>query len=209
MTKTKQTNDVIAKPGGLSLRVLIVEDDTLVGLGLKSQLQAIGHTVVGHAGDSAQAADLYRAEKPDLVLVDIRLGKDDGIELADELLMIRPCPLIIVSAYSDKELIERAGEAGFYGYLIKPVSQQALAAQIEVAVKRFNEAEQLRADKAKLATDLENRKLMDRAKGILMKRTGLGEDDAHRRLQQESQRRRIPLPELCRRIIESDEVMGL
>lgn len=191
-----------------SLRVLIVEDDTLVGMGLKAQLQKLGHTVVGHAADATEATEMFGREQPDLVLMDIRLNDADGIDLASQLLRQRRCPMIIISAYSDKALIDRAAEAGVFGYLIKPVAEKSLEAQIEVALRRFQEQEQLRADKDKLAHDLETRKLMDRAKGILMKRAKLAEDEAHRRLQHESQKRRIPLAELCRRVIESDELMS-
>ena len=197
-----------AKRSEGALRTLIVEDDTLVGMGLKAQLQKLGHTVIGQAADANTALDLFRREKPDLVLLDIRLNGSDGIELAGQLLRERRCPMIIISAYSDKELIDRASAAGVFGYLIKPVSDPALAAQIEVAVRRFDETEQLRAENEKLQHDLETRKLMDRAKSILMKRAGLSEEEAHKRLQGESQKRRIPLADLCKRIIESDELMG-
>ena len=191
-----------------SLRVLIVEDETLVGLGLKSQLQRLGHGVVGQAANAAEATALFRKEKPDLVLMDIRLQGDDGIDLATRLLQERRCPMIIISAFSEKELIDRAGAAGVFGYLIKPVSEKALEAQIEVAVQRFDEAQQLRAEKDKLAHDLDTRRLMDRAKAILIKRARLSEDEAHRRLQQESQKRRVSMADLCKRIIESDELLG-
>lgn len=197
-----------AKTGGGMLRVLIVEDETLVGLGLKNSLVKLGHQVVGQAGTTAQAKDLFRTEKPDLVLMDVRLDDTDGIELAKQLLAERRCPMVVISAYSDRDFVERASAAGVYGYLIKPVSEPGLAAQIEVAVRRFEELELLRAEKDKAVQDLETRKLMDRAKAILMKRAGLSEDEAHRRLQQESQKRRMGLAELCRRIIDSDEVMG-
>lgn len=194
--------------GGGALRVLIVEDETLVGLGLKNLVAKLGHQVIGQVATAAEASDLFRAQKPDLVLMDVRLNGTDGIELAAQLLAERRCPMIIISAYSDPELLKRASAAGVYGYLIKPASEPALAAQIEIALRRFQEAEQLRADKDKLAQDLETRKLMERAKGILMKRAGLTEDEAHRRLQQESQKRRTNLAELCRKIIDSDEMMG-
>lgn len=190
------------------LRVLVVEDETLVGVGLRNQLQALGHEVVGQAATIDEAVTQFRAHQPDLVLVDIRLNGGDGIALAGQLLKERPCPMIVVSAYSDSELIERASAAGVYGYLIKPVSDKALEAQIEVAVQRFTDAQRLREENEKLLKSLETRKLVDRAKGILMKRAGLSEDEAHRRLQQESQTRRVNLADLCRRIIESDEVMG-
>jgi len=195
------------KSGG-GLRVLIVEDDTLVGMGLLRQLQKLGHTVVGQAANAAEAQQMFRSREPQMVLVDIRLGEDDGIELADNLLKQRRCPMIIISAFAEKDLIERATLAGVFGYLVKPVDDKTLAAQIEVAIGRFKEAESLRAETAKLSHDLKTRKVMDRAKGILMKRAHLTEEEAHRRLQVESQKRRLGMAELCQRIIESDEMMG-
>jgi len=189
------------------LKVLIVEDDTLVGMGLKTQLQNLGHEVTGQAGDAAEARTMFKNQRPDLVLVDIRLNGDYGIDLARELLGERRCPMIIVSAYSEKALIDRATAAGVFGYLIKPVSDRMLEAQIGVAIQRFGDAEQLRQEKEKLADDLETRKLVQRAKAILIKRARLTEEQAHRRLQQESQKRRIGIAELCKKVIESDEML--
>jgi len=190
------------------LRVLIVEDDTLVGMGLRSQLERLGHTVVGQAATGAEAADLFRSHKPDLVLMDIRLDDGDGIELAKALLAERRAPMIIISAYGGPELIGRASAAGVFGYLIKPVSVESVQAQIEVAVQRFREQEKLIAENEALAQTLEARKLVEKAKGIFMKRLGLSEADAHRRLQQESQRRRLGMAEIARKIIESEELLG-
>jgi len=200
MTTAQQSTD--------TLKVLIVEDDTFVGMGLNSQLVKLGHAVVGQAASPPEALTLFRAHSPDLVLLDIRLDGGDGIELAQTLTRHRRVPMIIISAYSDKALIERATAAGVFGYLIKPVSERSLAAQIDVAVQRFSEQEALRGEKEKLSHDLETRKLMDRAKSILMKRGGLSEDEAHRRLQQESQKRRLPLADICRRVIESEDLMA-
>src|SRR4029453_13189544 len=132
--------------GGTKPRVLIVEDDTLVGMGLKAQLERMGHAVTGQASTASEALAMYREHVPDVVLLDIRLNGDDGIEVARPLLRERRCPMVIVSSYSDRELIERASAAGVFGYLIKPVNAEALQAQIEVAVQRFNEQEQLAAE---------------------------------------------------------------
>lgn len=189
-----------------SLRVLIVEDDTLVGMGLRSDLEKLGHEVVAQAATAAEATEYYRQFNPDLLLLDIRLDGDDGIELALRLAAERRCPMLIVSAYSDAELIIRAGAAGVFGYLIKPVSDKALAAQIEVAFRRFHEHEQVLRERDRLVQNLESRKFIERAKGILMKRLKLEEPDAHRRLQLESQNRRISLMEVAKRIIESESL---
>jgi AmiR/NasT family two-component response regulator len=194
--------------GTTAYRCLIVEDDTLVGMGLQSQLEKLGHIVVAHAATDTEAEALFRDKQPDLVLMDVRLNHGDGVELAGRLLKIKACPIIIVSAYSDKELIDRATSAGVFGYLVKPVGAPSLAAQIEVAVARFREHMILLAEKEALAQNLEQRKVVERAKGILMKRLTLTEPEAHKRLQQESQKRRTSLVELAKKIIESEELLG-
>ena len=189
-------------------RVLIVEDDTLVGMGLKAQLERLGHSVVGQASTEPEALAMYREHRPDIVLLDIRLDDADGIDVAGQLLRERRAPMIIISAYSDKDLIDRASAAGVFGYLIKPANAEALQAQMEVAVRRFEEQERLTAEKRELEQTLEARKLVEKAKGIFMKRLGLDEPEAHRRLQQESQKRRIGIAELAKRVIESEEMLG-
>jgi two-component system, response regulator PdtaR len=189
-------------------RVLIVEDDSLVGIGLRAHLEKLGHEVIGEASKAGEAAALFLGKEPDIVLMDIRLDGIDGIELARQLLQQRRCPMVIISAFSDNQLIERASAVGVFGYLIKPVSAESLRAQIEVAVSRFEEHEKVLAEKAELAQQLETRKLVEKAKGIFMKRLNLDEAEAHKRLQLESQKRRIGLAELCRKIIESEDILG-
>lgn len=189
-------------------RVLIVEDDSMVGIGLRASLEKLGHQVIGEASTPGEAATLFLGKEPEVVLMDIRLQGIDGIELARQLLQQRSCPMVIVSAFSDNELIERASAVGVFGYLIKPVSAESLQAQIEVAISRFEEQQKLLAEKAELAQLLETRKLVEKAKGIFMKRLNLDEAEAHKRLQVESQKRRIGLAELAKKIIESDDIMG-
>lgn len=189
-------------------RILIIEDDTLVGIALQAQLEKLGHEIVGHASTAAQALSLYVDKQPDTVLMDVRLDRLDGIELARELLRQRRCLMIILSDLGDHELIARACDAGVFGFLIKPVSDEGLQAQIEVAARRFNEHEKLLVEKEQLAQTLETRKLVEKAKGIFMKRLNLSEPEAHKRLQQESQKRRISIADLARKIIESEELLG-
>lgn len=190
------------------LKILIVEDETMVGMGLQDQLTRLGHEVVGQAATAAEALAMFRDRQPDVVLMDVRLNGVDGIDLAVECLKIRRVPMIVISAYSDEAQVRRAAEAGVFGYLVKPVEQGQLAAQLEVAVTRFREAERLREEKEQLAATLETRKLVERAKGIFMRRLKLDEPEAHKRLQQESQKRRISLADLARKIIESEELLG-
>jgi response regulator NasT len=190
------------------LRILIVEDEALVGIGLKEQLSRLGHEVIGQAASAAEGLQKFRDLAPDILLLDVHLDGGDGIELARECQKIRRVPMVVISAYTDPELIRRAADAGVFGYLMKPVEQGQLAAQLEVAVQRFREGEQVRQEKEQLATTLETRKLVERAKGIFMRRLHLDEGEAHKRLQQESQKRRISLAELSRKIIESEELLG-
>jgi response regulator NasT len=183
--------------------VLIIEDDTLVGLGLRSYLEKLGHHVVGQAASSGEAIEMFRKHKPDLVMVDIRLDGADGIDLASRLLAERSCPMIVVSAYGEAELVSRAAAAGVFGYLIKPASRESLAAQIEIAVRRFDEREQLRTEKQQLAHTLETRKTVEKAKGVVMKRMALDEPTAHRWLQLECQKRRITIGDLAKEILNA------
>ena len=189
-------------------RAMIVEDETLVGMGLKAHLESLQFEVVGQASNAQEAIELFRQKHPDLILMDIKLDGSDGIELSKQLLAECNCAIVMVSAYSDPELISRASAAGVFGYLIKPVSRESLAAQIEVAMNRCREHHKLRFETQQLAQSLETRKLVDRAKGILMKRLNIDEPTAHRRLQQESQKRRINLAEVARKIIDSDKLLG-
>jgi response regulator NasT len=148
---------------------------------------------------------MFRSLKPDLVMVDVRLDGADGIDLAGRLLAERPCPMIVVSAYGDAELVSRAGAAGVFGYLIKPASRESLSAQIEIAVRRFDEREQLRSEKQQLSHTLEARKSVEKAKGVIMKRMGLDEPTAHRWLQTECQKRRMPIGDLAKEILASPQ----
>lgn len=203
-----RTNEQPGEAGAPKMRALIVEDDTLVGMGLRALLEKLGHRVIAQASNAEEATRFFREGKPELVLMDIRLDQTDGIELAGQLLAERRVPMIIVSAYSDQELIERAAAVGVYGYLVKPVAVESLAAQIGVALNRFSDHVKLMEENQNLVQTLETRKLVERAKGILMKRLNMAEPDAHRRLQQESQKRRISLSEIAKRIIESEELLS-
>ena len=181
---------------------LIVEDDTLVGMGLRTYLEELGFDVVGQAANGEQARLLMREKKPNLILMDIRLDDTDGIELAAEILQECSCAIVIVSAYSDAELIARAVAAGVFGYLIKPVSKDALAAQVRVAMQRWHDHEQLVKEKHELTQTLETRKLVDRAKGLLNEKMGLSEPDAFRWIQKASMDRRLTMQDVAKAIIE-------
>jgi response regulator NasT len=190
------------------LRVLVVEDDSFVVEHLQACLKRLGHTVVGQPSREAETLEQFRRLVPDVVLMDVRLDQADGIELAGNLLAERAVPVVIISAFSDDELIQRAAAVGVFGYMIKPVNDRSLAAAIAIAIGRFNETVALQRQKQELAQALENRKLLDRAKGILIKHFKLSEPDAHRRLQSEAQKRRVTLAEVAKKVIESADLLG-
>ncbi len=189
-------------------KALIVENDTLVGIWLRSNLESLAFEVVGQAANAAETWLLFRQHHPSLVLMDIRLGDDDGIELSRQLLEEERCTIVMVSAYSEPDLIARAAEAGVFGYLVKPLTREAIAAQIEVALTRCRDQSQLMKENELLEQSLQTRKLVDRAKGILMKRLNLDEPAAHKRLQIESQKRRLNMAEIAKKVIESQELLG-
>ena len=183
---------------------LIIEDETMVGLGLCAHLEKLGHRVIGQAGSSGEAIAMYRKHKPDLVLVDINLDGADGIDLAGRLLAERAAPMIVVSASGDAKNIDRATRVGVFGYLIKPVTREGLSAQICIAVGRFEERERLREEKTQLSQSLDSRKFTDKAKGLIMKRLNLDEPAAHRWLQLESQKRRISVSEMAKMVLDAE-----
>jgi response regulator NasT len=201
----------LASPAGSSRRVLIVDDDPTAGSELRKQVEKLGQVVVGQASAPEEAAKLHREQKPDIVLLDFDLEKEEGtngIQLGGRLLAERRAPLLMISGFSSPECIERVAGAGFYAYLVKPVSVETIGAQMEVSLRRFQDHELALMEKEQLTQTLETRKYVERAKGIFMKRLNLDEAEAHKRLQQESQKRRIPLGELAKKIIESEDLLG-
>jgi len=190
------------------LRCLIVEDETLVAMGLHAHLQRLGHVVVAQASNASEAETLYRQQEPDLVLMDIRLNKDDGIAVATRLLQQRPCPIIIISAFDDQALVKRASDAGVFGYLTKPITPRVLAPQIQVAVQRFNDHRALTAQKEALETTLAQRKTIEKAKGLIMQSMHISEAEAHKYLQHESQRRRQNIHDVARLFVETPALLN-
>lgn len=187
-----------------ALRVLIAEDEGFVAAGLQAQLKASGHQVVGLARDGEEAVALAEALLPDLILMDIRLPRLDGLEAAHRVLQGRRVPIIFVSAYSNAALAQEASAVGGLAYLVKPVNQQDLLPAIEVALGRFREAEALRQSVQQLEQAIELRKRVEQAKGILMRRLHLTEPEAMRRLQQRSRQTRKPLGKVAEEVIEAD-----
>jgi len=170
-----------------ALRILVAEDETIIRLDLKETLERAGHEVCAEARDGEEAVALARAERPDLAVLDVKMPRLDGIEAARRILAERPIPIVMLTAYGQDELVARAVEAGVFGYLVKPFRETDLLPAMQTARARHAELEALREEAESLAEALATRKVVERAKGLLMAQEGLSEEDAFRRLQRASQ----------------------
>jgi response regulator NasT len=165
-------------------RVLIAEDEALIRLDLKEMLEEEGYAVVAEVGDGQQAVEQARELKPDLVILDLQMPVLDGLSAAEQIAASRLAPVIVLTAFSQRELVERARDAGAMAYLVKPFSKNDLVPAIEVARGRFREMTALDEEVRTLEERLETRKLVERAKGSLMSARGLTEAEAFRWIQQ-------------------------
>ena len=169
------------------MRILIAEDETIIRLDLRELLERSGFDVVAEARDGEEAVELARSQSPDLALLDVKMPRLDGIDAARRILEERPIPIVMVTAYGERELVARAVEAGVFGYLVKPFRETDLLPAIETARARHEELTIVRAEVDSLAAALAARKAIERAKGLLMEREGLSERDAFARLRKASQ----------------------
>jgi AmiR/NasT family two-component response regulator len=182
-------------------RVIIADDESLIRMDLREMLQNLGYLVVGEVGDGRSAVNLARELRPDVVIMDIKMPDMDGIDAAKVLTEEHIAPVILLTAYSQKDLVERAKEAGVVGYMVKPFRESDLVPAIEVALARFKEFEALHKEVNDLQVALETRKLVDRAKGILMDTQSLSEAEAFRKIQKMSMNTRKPMKEVAEAII--------
>jgi response regulator NasT len=169
------------------MRILVAEDETIIRLDLRGLLERAGYEVVAEARDGEEAVALAREHAPDLALMDVKMPRLDGIEAARRILEERPIPIVMLTAFDQQELVERAAEAGVYGYLVKPFREQDVVPAIEPARARHDELAAVREDADSLAQALADRKVIERAKGLLMEREQLSEADAFARLRKASQ----------------------
>ena len=191
-----------------SLTVLIADDDPIIRLDLKHMLEGLGYTVVAEAGDGREAITEARAKSPDVCILDVKMPDMDGIEAATLLAEESLAPAVLLTAYSDPELIERAKNAGVFGYLVKPFKPSDLMPAIEVARSRFEQNRTLNQEISDMHEKLEVRKLVDRAKGILMESAGVNEAEAYRRIQQQSMNNRKSMREVAEAIILAKSVQS-
>jgi response regulator NasT len=182
-------------------RVLIAEDEALIRLDLREMLQEEGYEVVGEAADGEQAVTLAAELIPDLVICDVKMPKMDGITAAAQIASKRIAPVVILTAFSQRDLIERARDAGAMAYLVKPFQKRDLFPAIEMATSRFAEIRALESEVTNLRERLEARKLIERAKGLLMEKDGIGEDEAFARMRGASQRTGKPLREIAEAVL--------
>ncbi|MFN5059885.1 MAG: ANTAR domain-containing response regulator [Chloroflexota bacterium] len=188
------------------LRLVIADDESIIRLNLRETLVGLGYLVVGDAGDGLSAIHLARELRPDLVIMDIKMPKLDGIQAAKVLTEERIAPVLLLTAYSDRELVERARDAGVVNYIVKPFREAELLPAIEIALARFAEFQDINKELGDLKDTMETRKLVERAKGVLMDTQGLKEQDAFRKIQQLSMNTRKSMREIAQAILLTAQI---
>lgn len=186
----------------LALRVLVVEDEPLIRLDIVETLQEAGYTVVGQAATGEEAIELAETCEPDVVVADVKMPGMDGITAAHRILEKRRCAVVMLTAFSQNELVERARDAGAMAYVVKPFTPADLIPAIEIAVSRAREIEALEDEVESLTEQFETRKRIDRAKGLLESKMGLTEPEAFRWIQKTSMDRRLTMREVADAVIE-------
>ena len=188
-----------------SLRILLAEDESIIRMGLRRVLEDAGHAVV-EAPDGRAAVKLARQTRPDLALLDIKMPGLDGLEVAQRIYTQRPLPIVLLTAYGDRDLVERAAQLPVMTYLIKPVDERELLATLQVVTARFEEQWNLAQHANALEERLEARKLIERAKGVLMAREGLDEKEAYLRIQRQAREERRSMRQVAEGILREKPV---
>lgn len=187
------------------LRILLADDEALIRLDLREMLTEAGHEIVGEAANGQEAVQLAQKLHPDIVIMDVKMPVMDGLTAAQQITEAEIAPVLLLTAYSQQDIVARATEAGVIAYLVKPVREQQLFPAVEVAVSRFRSWQELGRELDELKESLATRKLVDRAKGILMTAHKMTEQEAYRKMQQFSMAKRISLKKLAEEIIAADE----
>ncbi|WP_124394338.1 ANTAR domain-containing response regulator [Rhodococcus wratislaviensis] len=184
-------------------RVVVAEDEALIRLDLVEMLREEGYDVVGEAGDGQAAVDLAVELKPDLVIMDVKMPRRDGIDAASEIAAKRIAPVVILTAFSQRELVDRARDAGAMAYLVKPFSSADLVPAVELAASRFKEVTALEREISDLSERLETRKIVERAKGVLMDKQSLTEPEAFKWIQRAAMDRRSTMKAVAQVVLET------
>lgn len=192
----------MGEPGTVVRRAVIAEDEALIRLDLKEMLEEEGWTVVAEASDGERAVALAEAHRPDLVVLDVKMPRLDGISAAERIVGAAVAPVIMLTAFSQRELVERARDAGAMAYVVKPFTKADLMPAIEIAVSRHAQLSALREEITDLSERLETRKLLDRAKSALQQRFGLSEPESFRWIQKAAMDKRLSMGEVARVVLE-------
>lgn len=203
MTLMTAPNSSPPSDGATPRRVLVAEDEALIRMDLAEMLRDEGYEIVGEAGDGQEAVELAESLKPDLVIMDVKMPRRDGIDAASEIAAKRIAPIVILTAFSQRELVERARDAGAMAYLVKPFNVNDLIPAIEVAVSRFSEISALEEEVATLSDRLETRKLVERAKGLLQAKQGMTEPEAFKWIQRAAMDRRTTMKRVAEVVLET------
>lgn len=190
-----------------SLRVLVAEDEALTRTILRARLEKLGHQVVAEAENGVQAVEAARVHKPDAIIMDIKMPEMDGLEAARQIVSEHACAVLFLTAFSEDTLIDQAGETGALAYLMKPFRKEDLAPALEVAMRRFRQIQSQSQKISELEETLETRKLIDRAKGILMDRHGMSEDEAFKRIHFQARNQNKKMREIAQSIITASELI--
>ncbi|TAH50674.1 MAG: response regulator [Chloroflexota bacterium] len=183
------------------MRVLIADDEAVIRMGLRTMLEDKGHRVVATATDGASAVEMARTEKPEVILLDIKMPGMDGIAAARKIMQERPTPIVMLTAYSQRELVNEAREASVFGYLVKPVKEDLLDATLELAVTRFKEWQKLQRQIHDLNKSLAAREMVEDAKRVLMQKEHLSEQQAFNKIHRASRSRRVTMQQVAQEIL--------
>ena len=184
------------------MRVLIVDDESLIRMDLRDIIESCGHEVVAEGTNGVEALELCKKHKPDIILMDVKMPELDGIEAARQIGFHHEAPVVLLTSYSQQDLIDKARDSGVYGYLIKPLREEQLVPSLEMALGRYKSDAQLREKMAELEQSLEDRKIIQKGTGILMELYSISEVEAYNRIRTLSMNKQISIIETCNLIIK-------
>jgi AmiR/NasT family two-component response regulator len=187
-------------------RIVIADDEALICMDLREMLEEAGHTVVGVGSDGVEALELVKANKPDLAILDVQMPRLDGIQAAKMIAHDNLAPVVLLTAFGDEDVVEKAKKSMVFGYVMKPVEEKALFPAIQIAVAQFRQKNDMVNRVKEMERELASRKIVDRAKGLLMDFYKMPEEEAYRRMQQTSMKRGISLAEVAQKVVK--EIMA-
>ena len=190
------------------MRVLIVDDESLIRMDLRDIIESCGNEVVAEGTNGVEALELCKKHKPDIILMDVKMPELDGIEAARQIGFHHEAPVVLLTSYSQQDLIDKARDSGVYGYLIKPVREEQLVPSLEMALGRYKSDAQLREKMAELEQSLEDRKIIQKGTGILMELYSISEAEAYNRIRTLSMNKQISIIETCNLIIKQSNKLN-